>query len=167
MRYDKKSAIWLILLWIAIIVIAIMLEGCRSERVVTVPEYHEVVVHQRDTLIQRDTFERERKTIVREVDSATMAEYGIRLDAAQRAWLVQTDALRREVSQLRQHQTDTVVLHDSIPYPVEVPVIKEVEKPPNRWQRLSMRVGNAVLLLLAMSVAGGFLYLIIRHRFRL
>ena len=166
MKYNMKTAIWLILLWIAIIVIAIMLEGCRSERVVTVPDYHEVVVHQHDTLIQRDTFEREQKTIVREVDSATMAKYGIQLETAQRAWLIQTEALRREVCELRQHQTDTVVQHDSIPYPVEVPVIKEVEKPPSRWQKLSMRVGNAVLLLLLLAVVGGGVWLLFRLRFR-
>lgn len=168
MKYNKISAIWLIFLWATLLFVALMLEGCHaSERVITVPEYHTVVAHQCDTLIQRDTIEREKRTIVRELDSAAMAEYGVRLERAERAWLVQTDALRREVSELRQQKTDTVILHDSIPYPVEIPVIKEVEKPPNRWQRLSMRVGNTVLLLLVLSFSGGFLYLLLRHRFRL
>jgi len=167
MKYDKTSAIWLIILWTALLFVALMLDGCHTpERVVTVPEYHTLVAHQRDTLILRDTIEHERKTIVRQLDSASMAEYGIRLERAERAWLVQNDALRREVSELRRHQTDTVTVHDSIPYPVEMPVVKEVEKPPNRWQRLSMRVGNTVLLLLALSCVGGFLYLLLRHRFR-
>ena len=167
MKYNQTSAIWLIILYAAMILFACIMDSCRSERVITVPEYHTLVAHQRDTLIQRDTIERERRTIVRELDSASMAEYGIRLEKAERAWLIQTDALRREVSELRQHRADTVTVHDSIPYPVEVPVIKEVEKPPNRWQRLSMRVGNTVLLLLALSCVGGFLYLLLRHRFRL
>ena len=167
MKYNQTSAIWLIILYAAMILFACIMDSCRSERVITVPEYHTQVAHQRDTLIQRDTIERERRTIVRELDSASMAEYGIRLEKAERAWLIQTDALRREVSELRQHRADTVIVRDSIPYPVEVPVIKEVEKPPNRWQRLSMRVGNTVLLLLALSCVGGFLYLLLRHRFRL
>lgn len=167
MKYNQTSAIWLIILYAAMILFACIMDSCHSERVITVPEYHTLVAHQRDTLIQRDTIERERRTIVRELDSASMAEYGIRLEQAERDWLVQTEALRREVSELRQHQADTVTVHDSIPYPVEVPVIKEVEKPPNRWQRLSMRVGNTVLLLLALSCVGGFLYLLLRHRFRL
>ena len=167
MTYNKTSGIWIALLWLAFVILACFMEGCRTERVVTVPEYHEAVAHQHDTLIQRDTVEQERKTIVREVDSTTMAEFGIRLASAERAWLVQTNELRREVSRLRESKTDTVVRHDSVPYPVEVPVVKEVEKPPNRWQRLSMRVGNAVLLLLGLSLAGGFLYLLLRHRFRL
>ena len=167
MKYTKTSTIWLILLYAAMILFACIMESCRSERVITVPEYHTLVAHQHDTLIQRDTVEREKRTIVRQLDSTAMADYGIRRENAERAWLVQTDALRREVSQLRKHQTDTVVVHDSIPYLVEVPVIKEVEKPPNWWQRLSMRVGSAVLLLLALSLSGGFLYLLLRHRFRL
>ena len=167
MTYNKTSAIWLLILYAAMILFACLMESCRSECVVTVPEYHTLVAHQHDTLIQRDTVEREKRTIVRQLDSTAMADYGIRLENAERAWLVQTDALRREVSQLHKHQTDTVVVHDSIPYLVEVPVIKEVEKPPNWWQRLSMRVGSAVLLLLALSLSGGFLYLLLRHRFRL
>lgn len=167
MKYNQTSAIWLIILYAAMILFACIMDSCRSERVVTVPEYHTLVAHQRDTLIQRDTIEQAQMTIVRQLDSASMAEYGIRLEKAERAWLIQTDALRREVSELRQHRADTVTVRDSIPYPVEVPVIKEVEKPPNRWQRLSMRVGNTVLLLLALSCVGGFLYLLLRHRFRL
>lgn len=167
MKYNKKTGSLCFLLWIAAIIVSLILEGCHPGRVVTVPEYHEVVTHQHDTLIQRDTIERERKTIVREVDSAAMAELGIRLTSAERAWLVQTDELRREVSQLRQSKTDTVVQHDSIPYPVEVPVIKEVEKPPSRWQRLCMRVGKTVMLLGMLAFGGGVLYLLLRHRFRL
>lgn len=167
MKYNQTSAIWLIILYAAMILFACIMDSCRSERVVTVPEYHTLLAHQHDTLIQRDTIEQAQMTIVRQLDSASMAEYGIRLEKAERAWLIQTDALRREVSELRQHRADTVTVRDSIPYPVEVPVIKEVEKPPNRWQRLSMRVGNTVLLLLALSCVGGFLYLLLRHRFRL
>lgn len=85
-----------------------------------------------------------------------MAEFGIKLEEAQRAWLVQTDELQREVSELRQHKTDTVVVRDSIP------VVQVVEKPPNQWQKLSMRVGNTVLLLLLLTVTGGGVWLLLR-----
>ena len=167
MTYDKKTAIWLALLWMAFVILACFMESCRSERVATLPEYHETVVRQHDTLVRRDTVERERTVVVREVDSTAMAEYGIRLADSQRAWLVQTEELRREVSQLRQSTADTVIRHDSIPYPVEVPVVREVEKPPGRWQLLQQRVGKAVMLLLGLCLSGGFLFLLLRHRFRL
>lgn len=157
LRFGVMSTGVLLLMVVAIIVCCAMLfSSCRTERIVTVPEYHEHVVHQHDTLIQRDTIEKEKKTIIREVDSATMAEFGIKLEEAQRAWLVQTDELQREVSELRQHKTDTVVVRDSIP------VVQVVEKPPNRWQKLSMRVGNTVLLLLLLTVTGGGVWLLLR-----
>ena len=90
MKYTKTSTIWLILLYAAMILFACIMESCRSERVITVPEYHTLVAHQHDTLIQRDTVEREKRTIVRQLDSTAMADYGIRLENAERAWLVQT-----------------------------------------------------------------------------
>ncbi|MBR1787620.1 MAG: hypothetical protein IJ762_00315 [Bacteroidaceae bacterium] len=142
MTYNKKSAWLFALLWILMLLLALVLESCRTERIVTVPEYHEHIVHQHDTLIQRDTVQHERNTIVREVDSTAMAAYGIRLDKAERAWLIQTEALRREVSQLRQHQTDTVILHDSIPVPYPV------EKPLTWWQSTSIKWFKWLLLLL-------------------
>lgn len=142
MTYNKKSAWLLALLWNLMMLLALVLESCRTERIVTVPEYHEHIVHQHDTIIQRDTIQHERNTIVREVDSTAMAAYGIRLDKAERAWLIQTEALRREVSELRQHQTDTVTLHDSIPVPYPV------EKPLTWWQSTSIKWFKWLLLLL-------------------
>ena len=142
MTYNKKTAWLAVILWALMILLAFLLESCRTERIVAVPEYHERVAHQHDTLVQRDTIQHERKTIVREVDSAVMAAYGIRLDKAERAWLVQTEALRREVSELRQHQTDTVTLRDSIPVPYPV------EKPLTWWQSTSIRWFKWLLLLL-------------------
>ena len=140
---QNKDLRWLIaILWVWIVLLAFMLESCRTERIVTVPEYHERVVHQHDTLVQRDTIQHERSTIVRELDSTAMAAYGIRLDKAERAWLIQTEALRREVSELRQHQTDTVIVHDSIPVPYPV------EKPLTWWQSTSIKWFKWLLLLL-------------------
>lgn len=45
---------------------------------------------------------------------------------------------------------------DSVPYPVEVPVVKEVEKPLTKWQSLKMNVGGgamaAVVVMLGLLV---------------
>lgn len=42
---------------------------------------------------------------------------------------------------------DTICLTDSVPMPYPVEVIKEVEKPANRWQRALMWAGGIALLL--------------------
>lgn len=97
-----------------------------QERIVTVPEIHEVHHNHTDSVIVRDSVIDLQTTIIRELDSASMAEYGIRLQKAERAWLVQTDRLKRELSELKESKSDTVIQRDSIPYPFEV--IKEVPR---------------------------------------
>ena len=161
MKYDRKHALWLLLMWMAALAIAFMLEGCRStERAVTAPEHHYHVAHQHDTLILRDTVRQETTTVVREVDSTTMAQYGIQLQTAQRAWLIQREALRREASELRHVTTDTIVLRDSVPVRVDIPA------PLSRWQRWSMRTGNVVLRLSLLSIAGGAAWMIWKNLLR-
>jgi hypothetical protein len=89
-----------------------------------------------------------------------MAQYGIQMKQQERAWLVQRSELERELKKEREHKTDTIIQRDTIP------IIQVVEKPPNRWQKLTQRVGSTVLLLMLLAVVGGAVYLIIRLRFR-
>ena len=167
MKYNKISGFLILVFWIIFVIVAAILESCHTERTAYIPEFHDKLSLQHDTLIRIDTFDRELKIIVREVDSTKMAEYGIRMASAERAWLVEAQELRRKISELRERKTDTFIQHDSIPYPVEVPVVKEVEKPPSRWRRFQQRIGGAVILLLGLSLGGGILYILFKHRIRL
>ncbi len=103
-----------------------LLGSCTTTKYVTVPEVHEHWHHSTDTIRQTDSIIDRQTTTIREVDSATMAQYGIQMSALQTAWLIQTDRLQREISALRATRTDTVHERDSIPYPVEV--VKEVPR---------------------------------------
>lgn len=149
MTYDKKSAIWLALLWLAIILLSFLMEGCRSERVVTVPEHHYHVAHQRDTLIRTDS--------IYILDSVGTAMSGDTFYIT-RTRVEYRDRWRDRV------RIDSFIQRDSIPYPVEVPT------PLTRWQTWSMRTGNVVLRLLALSIGWGVLWLLGRlllcHVFR-
>lgn len=123
---------------------AVVLAGCKTkERVVAVPEVHEHWHHTTDTVVKVDSVIERETTVVREVDSATMARYGVELKQAQRAWLIETDRMKRELSRLREAKRDTVVQRDSVPvpYPVEV----EVPAAISRWQHVRMALGDAVL----------------------
>lgn len=125
--------------------------SCTTTKYVTVPEVHEHWHHSTDTIHQTDSVIDRQTTTIREVDSATMAKYGIQMKDMQRAWLIQTDRLQRELSELRQSHTDTIHERDSIPYPVEV--VKEVPAQPSWWQRFLMHVGGiASSLLLIVAV---------------
>jgi len=125
--------------------------SCTTTKYVTVPEVHEHWHHSTDTIHQTDSIIDRQTTTIREVDSATMARYGIQMKDMQRAWLIETNRLQRELSELRQSHTDTIHERDSIPYPVEV--VKEVPAQLSWWQRFLMHVGGITSsLLLIMAV---------------
>lgn len=122
--------------------------GCTTTKYVPVTETHTEHHWHTDTVRQTDSIIDRQTTLIREVDSATMAQYGIQLKDMQRAWLIQNDRLQRELSRLRESKTDTVVIRDSIPYPVEV--IKEVERKPSKTELGLMIAG--VLSLIAVII---------------
>lgn len=116
----------LILTWIVVSMLLFFMVSC-SPKVVTVPEIHHEYHSNTDSVLMRDSVIDRQTNIIREVDSATMAQYGITLKEAERAWLIQSDRLRREIQQLKENRKDTVEVRDTVnvPYPVEV-----VKEPP-------------------------------------
>ena len=134
------------------IVLCLLFCSCTTTRYVPVNEtrtehhWHTDSVHQTDTIINRET------TVIRELDSAAMARYGIQIGAMQRAWLVQSDRLQREVARLEtlSQQRDTV--RDSIPKPYPVEVIKQVPRDLTLWQRIRQSVGGFAIFLLLIFV---------------
>lgn len=135
---DEHVGCFQMLIYFVVVVLALgicsLFTSCRTTEFVNLPEvhtehhYHTDSVSHTDSIIERST------VIVREADSATMASYGIALSGMQRAWLVESSQLRREIERLRETKTDTVVKRDSIPYPV----IKEVPAKVSLRQRLKL-----------------------------
>ena len=116
----------LILTWVVVSMLLFFMVSC-STKVVTVPEIHHEYHSHTDSVLMCDSVIDRQTNIIREVDSATMAQYGITLKEAERAWLIQSDRLQREIQQLKESRNDTVEVRDTInvPYPVEV-----VKEPP-------------------------------------
>ena len=139
----KTGLIGCYLIFVIAALIGCLLTGCTTTKYVTVPEVHEHWHHSTDTIHMTDSIIDHQTTTIREVDSATMARYGIQMKDMQRAWLIETNRLQRELSELRQSHTDTIHMRDSIPYPVEV--VKEVAKPLTWWQQARMYVGGIVI----------------------
>ena len=125
---------------------ACLMAGCKQVEYVTVPEVHEIHHHHTDSIKEKDSTYHEKETVVMQLDSEAMAQYGIQLKAAERAWLVRTAELERQLQQLSEHHTDTVHEIDSIPYPVEV--IKEVPAKLTWWQQTRIHLSNILLYLL-------------------
>ena len=132
---------------IVVLVLCGLFTSCTTTEYVTAPEVHEHWHHSSDTIRQTDSIIDHQTTTIREVDSATMAQYGIQMKDMQRAWLIETNRLQRELSELRQSHNDTIHERDSIPYPVEV--VKEVPAQLSWWQQMRLHIADILLWVLA------------------
>jgi len=134
-----------------ILAIALLLSfsGCTTTgKVVTVPEVHELHHWHSDTIRQTDSVVNNQTTVIREVDSATMAQYGIRLDKAQRAWLIQNDRLQREIERLQSISNISDTVRDSIPVPYPVEKLVPRERSKVEWGLIVMGILSLMILIL-------------------
>lgn len=134
-----------IVFWLVLVILMLCFASCKTVKYVPVPEIHTIESHHTDSVHQVDSIIYEKETTIMMLDSAAMAEYGIKLANAERAWLVKTKELEKKLSRLSKIKADTIHEVDSIPYPVEVEVIKEVKKPLSWWQKALQRTGGIAL----------------------
>lgn len=121
MNYKELAKMWAWRAAIVVIVIIILsaISGC-SPKVVTIPETHYEYITKHDSVILRDTISKQEKVIIRELDSVQMAQYGIELEDAKKAWLIQVERKMQQIQQMQQIRTDTIIRHDSISVPVYI-----------------------------------------------
>ena len=146
------------------VLICSLFSSCTTTKYVPVTEQHTEHHWHTDSVKERDSIHTENTTIIREVDSAAMAKYGIQMQNNQRAWLV----LQREMEQrLREleHMTATYdTIRDSVPVPVPVEVIKEVPAKLTWWQQMRIHLANILLYLILIV---GIIYVGKKHIKRL
>ena len=121
MNYKELAKMWAWRAAIVVIVLVILsaISGC-SPKVVTIPETHYEYITKHDSVILRDTISKQEKVIIRELDSVQMAQYGIELENAKKAWLIQVDRQMQQIQQMQKIRTDTIIRHDSISVPVYI-----------------------------------------------
>jgi len=142
---------WYLLGIITALLLCWLMTGCTTTKYVTMPEVHEHWHHSTDTVTQTDSVIDRQTTTIREVDSATMAQYGIQIRAMQTAWLIQTERLQREISALMATHTDTVHERDSIPYPVEV--VKQVPRERSTVEWVLLIIGLLAIAWIIIRIA--------------
>ena len=131
-------------------IMAAVLAGCKQTEFVPVVETHDVHHWHTDSVKQTDSVYHEKTTTIMQLDSAAMARYGIQLKSAERAWLVKTAELERQIERLMAMSATKDSVHDSIPYPVEV--IKEVPREPSRLERILMLFGLLAIMVIIIFV---------------
>lgn len=145
MRKLKELWPWLLCLafWLLAIVAFV---SCTTGKAVVVPEVRQTVVHERDTVTIKDSVRESSTTIIQQADSALMAEFGIRLDNMEHAWLVRQTDSKATVSNATFVVRKDSVVHDSIPVPYPKEVYKDRKL--SRWQSIKMALGDALIMLI-------------------
>ena len=128
------------------LILLLAFTGC-SPKVVTVTERHDYYHNHTDSVRQVDSVFTERQTVIMQVDSAMMAEYGIQLRSNERAWLVKVNELEKKFKELATKSTDTVIKVDSIPVPYPV------ERKLTKWQQLKLDIGEFIIVSLFVLIA--------------
>ena len=146
-----------LLVFVVVCAVLAMMTGCRTVYVPveTVHEYHH---NHTDSIHEVDSVFHEKETVIMQLDSAAMAQYGIRLKAAETAWLVRTKELERELQRIAELKADTVVRVDSIQVPVPV------ERKLSFFEKAKLMSTGFVTALAVGAVAALLLW--IRRRYR-
>lgn len=126
--------------------------SCTTTRYVTVPEVHEQHHWHTDSVHKTDSVIHEKQTTIRELDSAAMAQYGVQIRQNEKAWLVMSNELRREIERLEAMCADRDTVRDSIPKPYPVEVIKEVPRQKTLLERVMFTIGIIAVMLLILFV---------------
>lgn len=137
-----------------------LLCGCTTTKYVTVPEVHTEYLNHTDSFVLRDTIIDHQQTVVREVDSTTMAKFGIELRNKEKAWLIENSRLQKQIWELEKSKSDTVLVRDTIPKPYPVP--EYVDKPLTWWQKLRLNLGNIMMAILGIAAIYGAMKLYVK-----
>lgn len=125
---------------IVALVVAGALSSCTTTKYVPVESNHTEHHWHTDSVHQVDSFYHEKETTIMQLDSAAMAKYGIQLKNAERAWLVKSWELERQIEALQRLTAERDTVRDSIhvPYPVERSLSK--------WETVKMDYGGEAII---------------------
>lgn len=123
-----------------------LMGSCTTTKFIPVESQHTEHHWHTDSVRERDSTHTERETVIRELDSAAMARYGIQMEKNQRAWLVLQREMENRLRELEHMTAQRDTVRDSIPVPY--PVEKQVPAPLTLWQQARMHVGGIVISLL-------------------
>lgn len=128
------------------LLICALFGSCTTTKYVPVESQHTEHHWHTDSVKERDSIHTENTTVIRELDSAAMAKYGIQMQANQKAWLVLQREIENRLRELEHMTAQRDTVHDSIPapFPVEVKVPAEL----TWWQQARIHLANILLYLI-------------------
>ena len=132
------------------ILLALLLIGCKATEVVQVPAIHTIETIIRDTIVEVRIPEHyaERETL----DTISELSNPFSYSRAEVSGGRLTHTLGTRGSVTERVKVVEKIIRDSIAYPVEVEVIREVDKPLRGWQVSLMWVGVAAIVLVGVYI---------------
>ena len=128
-----KQIVKTLLVCLAFAILGWLLTGCSTKEYVPITETRTEHHWHTDSVKERDSTHTERETVIREVDSAAMARYGIQMQANQRAWLVLQREMENRMRELEHMTANKDTVRDSIPVPYPVEKIVERKRSTMEW----------------------------------
>ena len=126
------------------LVAVVVLSSCTTTRYIPFTETRTEHHWHTDSVKERDSTHTERETIIREVDSAAMAKYGIQMQANQRAWLVLQREMENRLRELEHTSANKDTVRDSIPVPY--PVTEYIERSRSKFEWVLLAFGVAFII---------------------
>ena len=148
--------------FIVALLICALFGSCTTTKYVPVTQQHTEHHWHTDSVKERDSVHTENTTVIREVDSAAMAKYGIQMQANQRAWLVLQREMENRLREMEHMTAQRDTVRDSVPVPY--PIIKEVPAKLTPWQQFRISLANILLYLILIV---GIIYIGKKHVKRL
>ena len=144
---------WYLLAIVTALLLGLLLTGCTTTKYVPVTETRTEHHWHTDTVRQRDSTHTERETVIRELDSAAMASYGIQMQANQRAFLVLQHEMENRLRELEHRTAQRDTVHDSIPAPYPVEVTKEVPRERSTVEWVLLMIGLLSIVWILFKIA--------------
>jgi hypothetical protein len=142
---ERKTTNYLLRILLPLCLLALLLTGCRTVKVVPVTEYRDRYVSRTDSFLK--------------VDSIYLHDSVAVYTKGDTVYLTKTQYKDR-LKYVKINRTDTVTIHDSIPYRVTVTVEKQ-----RTWiEKVTDTAGKVALALCAVLVIAVVCYLLRRHR---
>lgn len=126
----KRTTDYWLRIWLSVVLAALLLTGCKSVKYVPVTEYRDRYVSRTDTMLRVDS--------VYLHDSVSVMMRGDTVFTTKTRY-------KDRLKYVYNTKTDTVAVHDSIPYPVKV----EVERKGTWLEKATDMAGKAALALCA------------------
>ena len=91
-----------------------LMGSCKSVEYVPVPQQHTEHHWHTDSVHQTDSVIMERETVVMQLDSEAMAAYGIQMKSAERAWLVKTAEMEKQIARMKAMSATRDTVKDTV-----------------------------------------------------